>query len=94
MPGDSGYRLFGMVEVWVLPEWRRGGTGRGEEARVFGVGDLRSGQQEGVDPDAMDGALAVLAGVGAHQEPGAGMGTKAVRARLELCVGRVIRACQ
>ena len=61
-----------MVEVGILPERRRRGGSRSEEASVFGVGDLRGGEEESVNPDAMDGTFAVLAGVGAHPEPGAG----------------------
>src|ERR1700691_4577078 len=59
-----------MIEVCVLPERRRGRARGAEEFRILGVGDLRRAGREGVDPDAMDGAFAVLAGVGAHQEPG------------------------
>src|SRR5579872_6837781 len=61
-----------MVEIWIVPEWGRRCAGCDEEAGVFGVGDLGGGQEEGVDPNAMDGALAVLSGAGAHQEPGCG----------------------
>src|ERR1019366_908982 len=43
MPRDGGHGLLGMVEVWILPERRRRGAGRGEEVRVFGVGDLGRG---------------------------------------------------
>ena len=32
------------------------------------------GEEECVDPDAVDGAFAILAGSGAHQEPGCGDG--------------------
>jgi hypothetical protein len=70
MPGNSGDRLLGMIEVGVLPEWRRHGGGCGEEARVFAVGHLSRGEKEGIDPDAVDGAFAVLARVGTHQKPG------------------------
>ena len=43
-----------------------------QEAFVFGIGDLRGGQLESVDPDAVDRTFAILAGVGAHQKPGSG----------------------
>jgi hypothetical protein len=39
---------------------------------VFGVGDLSGGELEGVNPDAVDGAFAILTGGGAHEEPGSG----------------------
>ena len=62
MPGNSGDGLLRMIEVWVVPERGRVRCRCAEEAGVFGVGDLRGGEQEGVDPDAMDRAFAILAG--------------------------------
>ena len=67
MTGCWGWLKFGSCQ--------NGGGGAPvalQKAFVLGVGDLSGGQEESVDPDAMDGAFAVLAGVGAHQEPGGG----------------------
>src|ERR1022692_1297256 len=73
-PGDAGDGLLGMIEILVVPEGRRV-RGRGvHEERVFGVGDLSGGEEESVNPNAVDGAFAILTGSGAHEEPGCGDG--------------------
>src|SRR6202034_3884680 len=59
-----------MIEIRISPKRRRWIPGRAQESFVFGVRHLSSGHEEGVDPDAMDGALAVLAGIGSQKEPG------------------------
>lgn len=61
-----------MREGWVLQERRREFCFTAQKKRIVGVGDLMGGELEGVDPDAMNGALVVLACVGAHQEPAGG----------------------
>lgn len=63
-----------MVEILFMGEGRRIGGSRVYEAFVFGVGDLSGGEQESVDPDAVDGAFAILTGGGAHEEPCCGDG--------------------
>ena len=64
VPGDSGDRLLGMIEVSVLPEWRRWIVGCGQEFRVFGIGELRGGGWKTVDQTrAGMEAFQVLAGV-------------------------------
>src|ERR1700685_2312725 len=68
-PRDSSYGLLRMIEILVVPEGRRVRRGGAQEERVFGVGDLRGGEAEGVDPDAVDGTFAILAGGGAHEKP-------------------------
>ena len=73
-PGDAGYRLLGMIEIFVLPEGRRIVSAGVEVEFVFGVCYLRGGEEEGVDPDAVDGTFAILTGSGAHEEPGCGDG--------------------
>jgi hypothetical protein len=62
-PGDSGYGLLRMVEVLVMPEWRRVRRRGVQKERVFSVRDLRGGHEESVDPDAVDGAFAILTGI-------------------------------
>jgi hypothetical protein len=69
VPRHSSDRLLRVIEIWVLTEWGRRGGGGAEEAIVFGVGDLCGGEQKRIDPDAMDGAFAILSRVGAHEEP-------------------------
>jgi len=92
-PADSGNGLLGMVEVWVLPERRRQSGGCTQEAGVLGVGDLRGREQEGIDPDAMNGAFAVLAGVGTHQKPAFRDPDKSWRDGFDRAVGRGLRLC-
>lgn len=41
---------------------------------VFGVGDLSGGQEKSIEPDAVDGAFAILTGGRTHEEPGCGDG--------------------
>ena len=72
VPGDAGNRLLGMIEVGIGPAGRGWVLRRVEEANIFGVGDLRGGEVKAIDPDAVDGAFAVLAGVGAHEEEAGG----------------------
>src|SRR6202167_52169 len=60
VPRDSDHRLLRMIEIWIVREGRRGATCRLNEARVVGVCDLVSGEQEFVDPDAMHRPFAVL----------------------------------
>src|SRR5258708_9399939 len=73
-PGNAGHRLIGMIEIRIVPEgWRRSG-GRAEEQFILRVRDLCGCQQEGIDPDTVDGTFAVLTGVAAHQEPAFGDG--------------------
>src|ERR1700730_74934 len=63
-----------MIEILVVPEgWsvRRGGS---HEESVFRVGDLGGGEEECIDPDAVDGTFAILAGSGAHEKPACGDG--------------------
>ena len=73
-PRDTGDGLLRMVEVFVAPKWRSGEAGREKVRGVFGVGDLSGGEEEGVDPDTVDGAFAILTGGGAHEEPSFGDG--------------------
>ena len=82
-PGDSGDGLLGIVKILVVPERRRSRSGGAQEVCVLGIGDLRGGELEGVNPNAVDGAFAVLTGGGAHEEPGAG---NEIKARLDLGV--------
>jgi hypothetical protein len=63
-----------MVEILVMPERWRLRRGGGHEAFVFGVGNLSGGEEKSVDPDAVDGAFAILTGGGTHEEPGFGDG--------------------
>jgi len=52
---------------------RIGGAGNPCDAQVgcvFGVRDLSCGECEGVNPDAVNGAFAILTEGGAHEEPG------------------------
>jgi hypothetical protein len=63
-----------MIEVWIVPERRGSRSGCIHEALVFGIGDLSGGEEEGIDPDAMNGTFAILPGGGAHEEPGGGDG--------------------
>ena len=39
---------------------------------VFGIGNLSGGELEGINPHAVNGAFAILAGSGSHEEPGSG----------------------
>src|SRR5882672_2325099 len=73
-PGDAGYGLLGMIEILVVPEGRRIGCSGTEIDRVFGIGDLRGGKEEGVDPNAVDGTFTILTGGGAHEGPRRGNG--------------------
>src|ERR1022692_1413713 len=63
-----------MIEILVLPEGRRACRGGVQEERVFGVGDLGGGEEEGIGPDTVDGTFAILTGGGTHEEPGFGDG--------------------
>jgi hypothetical protein len=63
-PGNSGDGLEGMAEIGIAREGRGFGGGGVDEAFVFGVGDLRSCKEEGIDKNTVDGAFAILAGVG------------------------------
>ena len=65
-----------MVEVRIVQKGGAVGDACAEGRERIGVGDLGGRQQEGVDPDPVDGTLAILAGVGAHQEPAAGIWTR------------------
>jgi len=75
---DDG--LLGMRENGIVPVKRFAVVRCGEELRVLRVGHLTCGQFECIHPNAMDGALIVLAGIAAHQEPALG---DAHRARLD-----------
>src|SRR5271166_1960811 len=72
MPRNSGYGLLGMAEVGIVPERRGWSRSRAQEMTVFFIRDLRCGEEEGIDPHAMDGAFAILARRGAHEEAGCG----------------------
>jgi hypothetical protein len=63
-----------MIEILIMPEWRRVRRRGVQEERVFSVGDLRGGEEESVDPDAVDGTFAILTGGGAHKKPAFGDG--------------------
>ena len=72
VPGDCGDGLLRMIEIWVAARTAEAAHRLRGRSGVLGVGDLRGGELEGVDPDAMDRAFAVLAGDGSHEEPGSG----------------------
>ena len=61
-----------MVEVLIMAEGWWIGRCRFHLAFVFCVGDLRGGEKESIDPDAVDGAFAILTGGRTHEEPGCG----------------------
>jgi hypothetical protein len=63
MPGDSRDGLPGVVEIRILRERRWQSSGCEQEALILGVRDLRRGHEERIDPYAMDGTFAILAGV-------------------------------
>ena len=57
-----------MIEVWIVPEGRRWRRRRAEKVSVLFVGDLGCGEKEGIDLYTMNGTLAILASIGAHEE--------------------------
>src|SRR4029077_18038610 len=69
VPRHRRYGLAGMIEVAVFPERWRLSRRRTEKTFVLGIGDLGGGEKEGINPDPVDRALAVLSAVGTHQEP-------------------------
>jgi hypothetical protein len=50
---------------------------------------LRGGEKESIDPDAVDGAFAILTGGGTHKEPGSGDGDE-VGLDWGCCAGSVV----
>ena len=70
VPGDRCDWLARVIEVWIVPERRRRCRCRAEIMAIIFVRDLRGRETEGVDPDSVDWAFAVLTLVGSHQEPG------------------------
>lgn len=75
-PRNTGDWLLGIAKILLVPERRRVQSGGAQEMCIPGIRDLRSGKLEGVDPDAVDGAFAILTGGGAHEEPGCGDGNQ------------------
>lgn len=73
-PGDTDDRLLRMREVGVTKERRRKLGLMVQENVVFGIRNLMGRELKGIDPDAVDGALIVLAGGGAHEENASGDG--------------------
>ena len=71
-PRDASHRLLGIGKVGIREEGRRLRRRRAEKVFVFGIGDLRGGEPERVNPDPMNWTFAVLSGGRAHQEPGGG----------------------
>jgi hypothetical protein len=63
-----------MREVGVTEERRRKFGLMAQKNFVFGIRDLTGRELKGIDPDAVDGALIVLAGGGAHEENASGDG--------------------
>jgi len=68
-PRDAGDGLLRMIEIRAAPERRRLRSRRLKISFIFGIGDLRSGEQECVDPDMVDRQFAILTGIGPHEEP-------------------------
>ena len=65
-PVDRNDRMLRLVEVGVWRDGRTGGIGCALKEFVFRVGNLSRRDREGINPDAVDGTFAVLAGIGAH----------------------------
>ena len=62
VPRNSRHRLLRMIEVRILPEWRRLRRTSPQKSPIFRIRDLRRCEKKRIDPDAMDRAFAVLAG--------------------------------
>src|SRR6266568_4106687 len=71
-PGNRYHRLIGMIKVRIAPVRRWSGSRRMQKACILGVRYLARGQQKGINPYAMNRALVILPGVGAHPEPALG----------------------
>ena len=82
-PGDTGDGMLGIAKIFLVPEWRRVRSGGAQEMCVLGIGDWSGGKLEGVNPDAVGRALAILTAGRAHEEPGGGN-----RNQLRLDAGR------
>src|SRR2546422_1422792 len=71
-PGNRYHRLIGMIKVRIVPVRRRSDSCRMQKACILRVRYLARGQQKGINPYAMNRALVILPGVGAHPEPALG----------------------
>src|SRR5437899_13086201 len=61
-----------MIKVRIAPVRRWSGSRRMQKACILRVRYLARGQQKGINPYAMNRALVILPGVGAHPEPALG----------------------
>src|SRR5437899_7166225 len=68
-PRNCNYGLLGVSKVWILPEGRRQSSRGTQKMLVVGVGNLSSGEQERVHPNAVHRSLVVLSSFRAHPEP-------------------------
>src|SRR6266536_3207002 len=76
-PGNRYHRLIGMIKVRIVPVRRRSDSCRMQKACILRVRYLARGQQKGINPYAMNRALVILPGVGAHPEPALGQANHA-----------------
>src|SRR2546421_2441177 len=71
-PGNRYHRLIGMIKVRIAPVRRWGGSPRMQKAWILRVRYLGRGQQKGINPYAMNPALAIPPRARAPPQPAPG----------------------